>query len=101
METRVVHNPEEHRYEIWADDELAGVAEYHPYKGARAFIHTEVEPRFEGHGLGSTLVAGALDQVRSSGEPVLPFCPFVRGYIRKHCEYVDLVPADDRASFGV
>jgi predicted GNAT family acetyltransferase len=101
MQTKVIHNAEEQRYEIWADDDLAGITEYHPYRGTLAFIHTEVDGEFEGKGLGSTLVRGALDEVRSRGESVLPFCPFVRGYIKKHREYVDLVPADDRDSFGL
>jgi uncharacterized protein len=31
---------------------------------------------------------------------VLPFCPFVRGYISKHPdEYLDLVPRDLREDF--
>src|SRR5215207_11759459 len=59
MQTKVIHNPEEHQYEIWADDELAGFAQYHPYQGALAFIHTEIDDRFEGKGLGSTLVRSA------------------------------------------
>lgn len=101
MQTKVIHNQEEQRYEIWADDELAGFTEYHPYKSALAFIHTEVDPRFEGKGLASTVVRSALDEVRSRRESVLPFCPFVRGYIRKHREYVELVPANDRDSFGL
>jgi predicted GNAT family acetyltransferase len=101
MQTQVVHNAEEQRYEVWADGELAGYTQYHLYKGALAFIHTEIDVRFEGTGLGSTLVHGALDEVRRRGESVLPFCPFVRGYITRHREYVDLVPADDRDSFGL
>jgi len=101
MRTEVIHNPEEQRYEIWADDELAGFTQYHPYKSALAFIHTEIDDKFEGMGLGSTLVSGALDEVRSRGESVLPFCPFVRSQIEKHREYVDLVPAHDRAAFGL
>ena len=101
MRTQVIHNPEEQRYEIWADDELAGFTQYHPYQGALAFIHTEIDDKFEGMGLGSTLVSGALDEVRSRGESVLPFCPFVRGQIKKHREYVDLVPAHDRDAFGL
>lgn len=101
MQTTVIHNADERQYEIWDDDELAGHTAYHPFHGALAFIHTEVDARFEGQGLGSTLVRGALDEVRSRGESVLPFCPFVRGYITKHREYVDLVPAHDRDSFGL
>jgi hypothetical protein len=28
---------------------------------------------------------------------VILLCPFVAGYIRRHLEYADLVPPDDRA----
>jgi predicted GNAT family acetyltransferase len=101
MQSTVVHNSDQHRYEIWTDGELAGSTEYHPFRNALAFIHTEVDSKFEGHGLGSTLIQGALDEVRSRGEQVLPFCPFVRGYITKNPEYVDLVPADDRGAFNL
>jgi hypothetical protein len=30
---------------------------------------------------------------------VLPFCPFIRGYIQRHPAYLDLVPGDRRAEF--
>jgi uncharacterized protein len=32
---------------------------------------------------------------------VLPFCPFVNGYIKRHPEYRDLVPEDYRDKFGL
>ncbi len=38
---------------------------------------------------------------RAAGRRVLPHCPFVKAYIEKHDEYVDLVPAEQRASFGL
>jgi predicted GNAT family acetyltransferase len=64
-----------------------------------AFIHTVIEPRFEGRGLGSLLARGALDATREAGFRVLPFCPFIRGYIERHPAYLDLVPAERRAEF--
>ena len=59
-----------------------------------AFIHTEVDERFEGMGLGGQLIASALHTTRPNGLAVLPFCPFVRGSIVKHPTYLDLVPAE-------
>jgi predicted GNAT family acetyltransferase len=53
--------------------------------------HTEVEPELERHGVGSQLVAATLDDLRARGLPVVPICPFVRGFIRRHPEYADLV----------
>jgi hypothetical protein len=32
---------------------------------------------------------------------VLPYCPYVTSWIRKHPEYVDLVPGDRRGDFGL
>jgi uncharacterized protein len=94
--------PERNRFEIHTGDELAGFTEYRRHGGLIAFIHTEVESEFEGHGVGGRLISAALDAVRKEGLEVLPFCPFVRGYIAKHPdEYLDLVPEGHRADFDL
>jgi predicted GNAT family acetyltransferase len=89
------------RYAITVDGELAGFAQYRDRGELLAFIHTEIDDRFEGHGLGSRLVSFALDDARRRGLAVLPFCPFVNGYIERHREYAELVPAAYRAQFGL
>jgi predicted GNAT family acetyltransferase len=101
MEQRVVDNPDGSRFEIYDGDELAGFAEYHRFRDEIAFIHTEIDPKFEGRGLGSALARAALDSARERELHVLPFCPFIRGWITKHPEYVDLVPQAQRARFGL
>ena len=50
---------------------------------------------FEGHGVGSRLVQGALDDLRARGLAVVPLCPFVAGFIDRHPEYADLVTTDE------
>lgn len=87
----VEDNPAEHRFEILVDDALAGVAAYRLQPGVVVFTHTEVEQAFEGKGVGSALVRGALDQVRQRGDQVVAICPFVAGYIERHPEYADLL----------
>lgn len=89
------------RFVIAVDGERAGFAQYRDRGRAIAFVHTEIDDRFEGQGLGGRLVSAALDDVRSRGLAVLPFCPFVRGYIARHHEYLDLVPESQRAQFGL
>lgn len=98
-EPKVVDNPEASRFEVLVDGEVAGFAEYRRTKAATAFTHTVIDPAFEGRGLGSVLARAALDATREAGSPVLPFCPFIRGYIQRHPDYLDLVPADRRAEF--
>ncbi len=97
----VADNPDQRRYEIRVDGELAGFAQYKAKPGQIAFTHTEIDDRFEDQGLGGKLVAFALGEARERGLAVLPFCPFVKGYIQRHREYVDLVPADRRAEFDL
>ena len=98
-EPKVVDNPEAGRFEVIVDGEVAGYAEYRRTTSSVAFTHTVVDPRFEGRGLGSVLARGALDATRAAGSSVLPFCPFIRGYIQRHPAYLDLVPPARRAQF--
>ncbi len=92
MAEAVEHNERKHRFEIIADGELAGFAHYDLSNGVADFDHTEVQPRFNGRGLGTTLVRGALDQVRAAGQwKVRASCPFVRVFVKRHPEYGDLV----------
>jgi predicted GNAT family acetyltransferase len=94
--------PGRQRFEIRAGERVAGFTEYRRHGGLIAFIHTEVDPEFEGQGVGGRLISAALDAVREEGLAVLPFCPFVRGYIAKHPEeYLDLVPEAQRAEFDL
>jgi predicted GNAT family acetyltransferase len=101
MDLQVTDNQARSRFEIRADGELAGFAEYHMSGDEIAFTHTKTEDRFRGHGLAGTLVQSALEAVRDRDLEVLPYCPFVRSWIAGHREYADLVPADRRAQFDL
>ncbi len=88
-------NPGELRYELLLDGGVVGEIQYRLRPpDAVVLVHTEVSPSLEGKGLGAQLVAGALDDVRARGLHVVPICPFVRSYIRRHPEYRDLVVRD-------
>ena len=101
MHLEVADNPDEQRYEVRADGELAGFTTYHRRGDRIALNHTEIEDAYEGKGVGSALVARTLDDLRERRLDVLPFCPFVRGYIERHPKYLDLVPEGERARFGL
>jgi uncharacterized protein len=100
-DTRVSDNPTAGRYEILVDEKPAGFVAYRRSGSTITMSHTEVDPGFEGRGLGSILVRGALDAARADRLAVLPTCPFVRRYIQRHREYADLVPADQHARFDL
>ena len=97
----MVDNPDEHRFELRVGDTVAGFAAYRAGDSVHVFTHTEINPAYEGKGLGSVLIRGALDQVRARGRGVLPVCPFVRSFVERHPDYQDLVPPGDRARFGL
>jgi predicted GNAT family acetyltransferase len=98
VDMMVSNAPDRQRYEAYAGDVLAGFARYTTEDGAVVFTHTEVEPRFEGEGVGSTLIRDALEDVRRRGLKIVPLCEFVAAYIQKHPdEYGDLVQRGDAA----
>jgi uncharacterized protein len=86
-------NPAELRYEALANGELVGEIRYRTEPGLVVLVHTDVAPSAEGTGVGSRLVAGALDDIRARGLGVVPLCPFVAAFIRRHPDYADLVRA--------
>jgi predicted GNAT family acetyltransferase/glutaredoxin len=90
-EAEVVDVPEKSRYELRLDGRLIGLAAYRRRDKRIAFTHTEVDESCEGHGFGSRLAAAALEDALREGLEVVPLCPFVAWYIKRHPEYEQLV----------
>jgi len=101
MATEVLREPDQHRFVAQVDGDIAGSLLYRERPNLIALVHTEVDDRFEGAGVGSALASFALNDARARGLAVLPFCPFVAGYIQRHREYVDLVPEQFRDTFDL
>ena len=84
-EITVQRNDADGRYEIRVGDVLAGFSEFvTDGRGRDVFTHTEVDPAFEGRGLGKALVAQALADESERGGVVVPRCPFVRRYLERN-----------------
>ena len=78
------------RFEVLVDGTRAGLLDYRLNSETIVLVHTEIETEHEGKGLGGQLARAALEFARSEGLNVLPLCPFVAAYIRRHPEYEDL-----------
>ena len=91
MDYTVALSADSSRYEIALDGETLGFADVR-WSGDRAvFPHTEVSPRFRGHGVAAKLVAAALDDVRQKGLTVVPHCWYVAEFIDRNPAYQDLL----------
>lgn len=98
MNVEVVHKPELSRYEASVDGKLVGFAEYQLQGSRLTLTHTEVDSEYEGRGIGSQLAKAALDDVAAQGRELIPRCPFIADYVRRHPDlYLDLVPEPLRA----
>jgi predicted GNAT family acetyltransferase len=97
----VADAPERERYELSVGGEVMGFTAYRARPGLIAFLHTEVDERMQGRGLGDRLIHAALEDARARELAVLPFCPFVKAFIERHREFEGLVPETYREQFGL
>jgi len=90
----VTHNEEAHRFEASVDG-LRSLLAYRLFPDRIVLHHTEVPPPIEGQGMAAKLTRAALDFARANHLRVVPLCPYVSGFLRKHREYHDLLSSDD------
>jgi uncharacterized protein len=83
----ISNNVADRRWEARLDGEMAGYAEYGASPSRVVFTHTVVESRFEGRGIASALAKAALDAAVAAGQRIVPYCPFISAYLRRHHEY--------------
>ena len=69
---------------------------YHARGTSLYLDHTEVPSALEGRGIGGQLAKAALEYARKNGMEVVPVCPFLLSYLRRHPEYRELVAAPYR-----
>jgi uncharacterized protein len=94
----VTNNAAAGRYEAHVAGELAGLTTYRLRDDRVVFTHAEVYPQWEGHGVGSALARGALDDVVAHGKLITPLCPFIVNYVRRHPAYLKHVDPAHRAA---
>ena len=88
---QVVNNTGQGRFELPVGDRLAFMNYRTLTQGELGLIHTEVPEELSGQGIGSTLVEGVLAIVRAKGWSVLPYCPFVHGWMKRHPQHAELI----------
>ncbi len=89
-ELEVINNLAQLRFEAVAGGYLARI-EYIVDNGVITYTHTIVPDEISGQGVASKMARYVLDYARDNNLKVIPQCPFVRAYIKRHAEYQPLV----------
>ena len=82
----LIDNTEAKQFEFHIGDHIPRI-EYIRAKSKIFLTHTEVPKELEGKGIGSAIIKSALEQVEKEDLVLVPLCPFVAGYIKKHPEW--------------
>ena len=88
---KVENNESKHRFEINLDEGTVFILYTKQGENVYNLYHTEVPPQFAGKGVGSALAKGTLEYIKAEGKQIIPTCPFVAAYLKKHPEYQELV----------
>ncbi len=81
---KVTFDGDASRYIIMVDGVQAGFVQVEESEDAVAFTHTEVKSEFEGKGVGSRLAHDALTDAAASGKTIVPVCPYIVRYLKRH-----------------
>jgi predicted GNAT family acetyltransferase len=92
----VIHNEAKQRYEARVGNYLS-VLVYEREGNNMYYLHTEVPPPIEGHGIAQKLTHTALEDAKAQNLTIYPLCSFVVAYIRRHPEYISLLPEKEQA----
>lgn len=94
-DAQVIDNPTRRRFELALGSGTTAFINYSYRAGGgrqvRVLTHAEVPVELRGAGVGARLTAGTLELLRSRGEKIVPLCPYVVSFIRRHPQYADLV----------
>jgi predicted GNAT family acetyltransferase len=101
MELSIVDNRASKHVELHVDGKVAGFLAYERTGETLTFTEIDTDLDMAGQGLGLVLVRKALDAAHAQKLSVVPACPFMRDYIKRHPTYLDLVPPDQRQPLGL
>ena len=90
MRYKLFDNEDKKQYELRIDTQVAKI-EYIKAAGTIYLTHTEVPKALEGKGIAKEMVLRTLEDIEKNELTLVPLCPFVAAYIKKHPEWRKLV----------
>jgi predicted GNAT family acetyltransferase len=82
---------ETNRFELEVENAIAFIEFDKIEPNILDLVHTEVPEELSGKGIGSKLVSGALQYCKDNDLKVIPSCPFIATYMKKHQEWKELI----------
>ena len=92
-EQKLKVNDASHRLELDIEGSIAFV-EFKLLHDMLLLIHTEVPTTLEGKGVAGAIVQKALQYAKDNNYKIVPLCPFVQSYLKRHKEWNDIVAPD-------
>ncbi|MFT4019575.1 N-acetyltransferase [Terrimonas sp.] len=89
----LINNTRENRFEMVVDG-ATSIIEYRQLPGALALLHTEVPQILEGKGVAAAIVEKTFNYAKENNVKIIPLCPYVLVYLKKHPEWNILIHED-------
>lgn len=90
IELLLVKNEENHRFELEVDGYKAFI-DYQERNNIIRLIHTESPEELSGRGVATALIEKTLVYLEENKYELVPLCPLVFAYIKKHPEWKRIV----------
>lgn len=88
---KTINNEEKNRFELKVDGHLGRIEYIMNNSGMIFLTHTEVARKLKGKGIASKMVKDALQYIQAHELKLVPLCPYVAAYLKKHPEYQPLL----------
>ena len=94
----VNRNVEAKRFELRVDGYTAFI-DFKEGKDFIALIHTESPKALAGRGVATALIEKTLEYLEKNNYALVPLCPLVIDYIKRHTEWLRIVREDFKSKF--